>query len=71
MSIELIDVYMKDANGNYEWMDCNGKLIRCKDCNKYEVNGIKGYCCLSKGENWFCADARPKEDEEACQDGDQ
>lgn len=35
-------------------------VVRCKDCKNYIVDGIKGYCCMGKGDNWYCADGERK-----------
>lgn len=30
--VEFIESYIKHGNGDYEWNDNHGELVRCKDC---------------------------------------
>jgi hypothetical protein len=36
--VEFIESYIKIGNGDYQWNDNHGELIRCKDC-KYNDDG--------------------------------
>ena len=56
--VEFIESYIKNGNGDYQWNDNHGELIRCKDC-KYKNDPIN--CKLaSEGmyqkDDWYCAD---------------
>lgn len=60
--IEFIESYIKHGNGDYEWNDNHGELIRCKDCKYYDGNGT----CMKNGiallaDRWFCADGERQE----------
>ena len=60
--IEFIESYRKTDNGDYQWNDNHGELIRCKDCEHY----ILGMCewfgyGQSLTENDFCSRAKRKE----------
>ena len=54
--VEFIESYIKLGNGDYQWHDNHGELVRCKDC-KYYVSGIcaKGHA-HGYADTWFCAD---------------
>lgn len=68
--IEFIESYIKFDDGDYQWNDNHGELIRCKDCKYFEldhfdnVNGIPlitaHECCTKWGdgcktsENGYC-----------------
>lgn len=67
--VEFIESYIKHGNGDYEWNDNHGELIRCKDCNNgviYCENGdITCDHVDSNGNDthpadWFCADGVKK-----------
>ena len=32
VKVEFIESYIKHGNGDYQWNDNHGELIRCKDC---------------------------------------
>lgn len=67
--VEFIESYIKIGDGNYEWNDNHGELIRCKDC----VHWDKGHTedcensdsvCFHNGwckPDFFCADGERKE----------
>lgn len=68
--VEFIESYIKIGNGNYEWSDNHGELIRCKDCVHWD-KGHSEECentdsiCFHNGwcePDWFCADGKRKED---------
>ena len=53
--VEFIESYIKIGNGDYQWNDNHGELIRCKDCKHYDVD----FCKNREWEtspDWFCAD---------------
>lgn len=59
--VEFIESYIKIGNGDYQWNDNHGELIRCKDC-KYGTSYSSGKmfgCVTINGlheADWFCAD---------------
>ena len=59
--IEFIESYIKDGNGDYQWNDNHGELIRCKDCKHADYSDTyrKYQCPKNKrfvNSDWFCAD---------------
>ena len=69
--VEFIESYIKIGNGDYEWNDNHGELIRCKDCkhrgdrNKCIVAFVAEkqempYFFYDKRGEWFCADGEAK-----------
>ena len=59
--VEFIESYIKIGNGDYEWHDNHGELIRCKDCKWNSGTARKPYCQLfpfmrTRKADWFCAD---------------
>ena len=69
--VEFIESYIKIGNGNYEWNDNHGELIRCKDCKHGEKTSTFRYYpnltwCnkyeRSHDDDWFCADGEVKND---------
>ena len=53
--IEFIESYRKIDDGDYQWNDNHGELIRCKDCIKkpictiyLETNDDYGYCSMAE-----------------------
>ena len=63
--VEFIESYIKIGNGDYQWNDNHGELIRCKECKHCtEIN--TPYC--EKGHffdgnpDWFCADGERRTD---------
>lgn len=70
--VEFIESYIKIGNGDYQWNDNHGELIRCKDCKHcdvlrtvkgWEIVGTKAYCektDCSHELDWFCADGEKK-----------
>jgi len=70
--VEFIESYIKIGNGDYEWNDNHGELIRCKDCKygKPTINakGEDMVDCLMgdnwlKYPDWFCADGERRTDD--------
>ena len=65
--VELIESYIKNGNGDYQWNDNHGELIRCKDCKKWTRRecGSYGTCWMRDGfydADWFCADGEKRTD---------
>ena len=64
--VEFIESYIKLGNGDYQWNDNHGELIRCKDCKKCDLPEEEpyedGYCsrCGYVKMDWFCADGERK-----------
>ena len=61
--VEFIESYIKIGNGDYQWHDNHGELIRCKDCSKrgsYESCPIGGASERSIYNDWYCADGKRK-----------
>lgn len=68
--VEFIESYIKIGDGEYQWNDNHGELIRCKDCKHrptypeaYGAEAIDGKWCYWcelhrawKHDDWFCAD---------------
>ena len=56
---EFIESYIKLGNGDYQWHDNHGELVRCKDCKYYYRD--TGICTKHHAhgcaDTWFCADA--------------
>lgn len=55
--IEFIESYIKISNGDYQWNDNHGELVRCRDCKYYDGISV----CMKIGimvnrDNWYCAD---------------
>lgn len=69
--VEFIESYIKVGDGDYNWNDNHGELIRCKNCKYRETVGQPGSrvqsCMLHHNiyttDDWFCADGT-KVDEE-------
>ena len=70
--VEFIESYIKIGNGDYQWNDNHGELIRCKDCKhgKPETEPftkLPFVMCYNKGchyqrdPEWFCADGEKKD----------
>ena len=61
--VEFIESYIKIGNGDYQWNDNHGELIRCKDCKHYRP-GLLIECAKNhhskQGFDWFCADGERK-----------
>lgn len=67
-SMEGCEGYPHDDNRCYvkRWIDEQPTVdavpvVRCKDCYRYHSSdGLikEGYCCMSKGADWHCADGR-------------
>ena len=41
VKVEFIESYIKHGNGDYQWNDNHGELIRCKDCITKSNRNIK------------------------------
>ena len=65
--VEFIESYIKIGNGDYQWNDNYGELIRCKDCIHGEtitdaITRTTYILCSNKHDHysrnpeWFCAD---------------
>lgn len=67
--VEFIESYIKIGNGDYQWNDNHGELVRCKDCIHYRYYGLTedtvSECtidhCENPDEEWFCADGEREE----------
>lgn len=60
--VEFIESYIKRGNGDYEWFDNHGELIRCRDCRWWD-KGTEQCSYRRIGTcppNWFCADGERK-----------
>lgn len=63
--VEFIESYIKNGNGDYQWNDNHGELVRCKDCKHF--NGYNCVCDLyglSHFDEYFCADGEKECDKE-------
>lgn len=61
--VEFIESYIKIGNGDYQWNDNHGELIRCKDCKYCEYPKSEKEWCKKghlhgNAETWFCADGK-------------
>lgn len=60
--VEFIESYIKHGNGDYQWNDNHGELIRCGNCALWTHEGKEpdlGRCKLLnwiRSESWYCAD---------------
>lgn len=60
--VEFIESYIKDGNGDYQWRDNHGELIRCKDCKYWNANSqfcerlSEGFIKHRTPPDWYCAD---------------
>lgn len=64
VKVEFIESYIKIGNGDYQWNDNHGELIRCKDCKNLGYTNSHWFCkwmnrCVD--EDWFCADGVKKD----------
>ena len=62
--VEFIESYIKIGNGDYQWNDNHGELVRCKDCKHYK----DGRCFFTMRryglhDDWFCADGERGSDD--------
>ena len=56
--VEFIESYIKNGNGDYQWNDNHGELIRCKDCKWNSGTHDFPYCQRQNvpiSPDWFCA----------------
>lgn len=63
--VEFIESYIRLDNGDYQWNDNHGELVRCKDCRYYneedhDCNITSGYFHVEG--DWFCADGERNEE---------
>lgn len=64
VKVEFIESYIKIGNGDYQWNDNHGELIRCKDCKYLYAEGFVHQHLICEehpelgtvADNWFCAD---------------
>ena len=68
--VEFIESYIKVQDGDYQWNDNHGELIRCNECRYYNSKQvINGDHCeklhWSSGIDWFCADGERREENES------
>lgn len=75
--VEFIESYIKLGDGDYQWNDNHGQLIRCGNC-KYGQHIVMGemlyrvFCTkpyVERGNathepNWYCADGVRKDRED-------
>ena len=58
VKVEFIESYIKHGNGDYQWNDNHGELIRCKDCLWNSGTAERPYCqhhSTGRTPEWFCA----------------
>lgn len=53
--VEFIESYIKIGNGDYQWNDNHGELIRYKDCKHRPLCEEKIGGKIAD-DDWFCAD---------------
>lgn len=71
--VEFIESYIKIGNGDYQWNDNHGELIRCKDCKHGQYEEWDNGECVDKTvfcdgygihkPDWFCADGERRTDD--------
>lgn len=63
VKVEFIESYIKIGNGNYQWNDNHGELIRCKDCWKREFDNCPFHEHLDyqPEDDFFCAKGEREE----------
>ena len=59
--VEFIESYIKIGNGDYQWNDNHGELIRCKDCRHNYDCSIQYHA--QAGEEFYCGAAERRTDE--------
>ena len=61
--VEFIESYIKLGNGDYQWSDNHGELIRCKHCWKRDFDNcpFHEFVGFKPNEDWFCADGERKQ----------
>ena len=69
MNNEYIYRELLDADGNIVGREYGGRLIRCKDCNWYDIseNGVNGICrkLIAPFDSYeWCSRSAPKEESE-------
>ena len=73
--VEFIESYIKIGNGDYQWNDNHGELIRCGNCKhgKSIIDAMtqKPYIlcknkndCYSRDADWYCADGEKRDGNE-------
>ena len=69
--VEFIESYIKIGNGDYQWNDNHGELIRCKDCVHRGNSEKCVLAAISKEKDfplfmldnrgdWYCGDGKGK-----------
>ena len=66
VKVEFIESYIKHGNGDYQWNDNHGELIRCKDCKHLKpLELLAKQCCtllsIAVSDDWYCADGKRKD----------
>lgn len=64
--VEFIESYIKVQDGDYQWNDNHGELIRCNRCKHGEPCNEYVYCRKEIGTietsihkpDWFCGDGK-------------
>jgi hypothetical protein len=70
--VEFIESYIKIGNGDYEWNDNHGELVRCANCKHgttiIDAMNQKSYIlCGNKNDHysrdpdWYCADGEKEQ----------
>jgi len=69
MIVEFIESYRKIGDGDYQWNDNHGLLVRCKDCEYWKHHSFAldhDYCELTSTEcdgDHFCSWGEKKDAE--------
>ena len=59
--VEFIESYIRIGNGDYQWSDNHGELIRCRDCKYYDgISVCTKICLMVSHGDWYCADGERK-----------
>lgn len=63
-NVEFIESYIKTQDGDYQWNEDHGELVRCRKCKNLGYTNSHWFCkwlnrCVD--EDWFCADGEHKE----------
>ena len=62
--VEFIESYIKIGNGDYQWNDNHGELIRCEKCKWNSGTPLNPYCqiySMGRVPAWFCADGERRD----------
>ena len=62
--VEFIESYIKLGDGDYQWNDNHGELVRCKDCWKRRFDNcpFNEFAGFVPTDDWFCADGERRDD---------